>query len=69
MRRLDEDLIRRKAIAIRTALLQGDIVHSPDNCPFDELPPDRQAPWLALATSYIALFYARELFLTPPLKR
>lgn len=54
-------LVRKKAEALRTACLDAGISRSPDRerTRFKDLPLDRQAPWLALAHCYLALFYVR----------
>ena len=52
-------LVRKKAADLRSALLVAGIARSPDNAKFSALPPDRQAPWLALAMTYLALFNMR----------
>ena len=51
-------LVRKKAALLRMAILNAGIAHSPDwpTVKFSGLPKDRQAPWLALAHCYLALF-------------
>ena len=49
-----EERIRRKAAAIRTALLKDAVVWSPDpDLPFEQLSPARQEKWLKLARTYV----------------
>lgn len=51
-------LVRKKAAHLRDAVLDAGIANSPDfpRTKFKDLPKDRQAPWLALAHCYLALF-------------
>lgn len=50
-----ERKIERTARAMRKALLDGDVVHSPDDRPWDEIGDMRRERWRALAHAYIAI--------------
>lgn len=49
-----EGRVRRKAAAIREALIKCNVVWSPDpELPFEQLTPERQEKWLKLARTYV----------------
>lgn len=52
-----EQRVLRKARDLRTALINGGVVVSPNpSMGFDDLPVDRQANWIKLACAYIEVF-------------
>jgi hypothetical protein len=52
-----EQRVRRKAEQIRSALIKANVVYSPDpDMKFEDLPANRQRPWLNVAATYVENF-------------